>query len=495
MADFILAIDQGTTGSTALIFDQELNIRGKANVEFPQHFPKPGWVEHDLNEIWDSVRKAVQQVFLHSKIKPENIVAIGITNQRETTCLWERDEAGTPVSKAIVWQDRRTADYCAKLKKRGLEKKVNRTTGLLLDPYFSGTKLHWLLNEGTTTLARAKKGKLAFGTVESFLVYRMTGEHVTEPSNASRTLLMNLQKCEWDREMLKLFQIPETLLPPILPSCTIYAKTKGFDPLPDGVPIAGLAGDQQAALFGQACFEPGSAKSTYGTGAFVLANVGTKPVYSKHRLLSSVAWKWQGKTNYCLEGSAFIAGAAVQWLRDNLQIITKSAEVEELAKSVPDSGGVLIVPAYTGLGAPHWIPQATGLITGITRGTQRGHIARATLEGVAYSVHELLEAMGKDLGKKIQPLKVDGGASESDLLMQMQSDLLGAKVVRSSIVETTALGSGLQAGLAVGIWKNLEQIKKTWRASTSFTPQMKPAERKRCLERWQKTVSAAKMLA
>jgi glycerol kinase len=491
MQRYVLALDQGTTGTTALIFDENLGIKGSASFDFPQHFPKPSWVEHDLDEIWDSACLAIKAALAKSKISTKEIAAIGITNQRETTCLWERNTRARPFGKAIVWQDRRTAEECEKLKARGLEKTIHKRTGLLLDPYFSATKLAWMLKEG----ARSSVGKLAFGTIDSYLLYRMTGVHATDPTNASRTLLMNLNTCEWDDEMLKLFKIPRSLLPEIMPNAVQYGTTLGVPGLPDGIPITGIAGDQQAALFGQACFSKGSVKCTYGTGAFILANVGDKPVISKHRLLSSVAWKIKDRVTYCLEGSAFIAGAAVQWVRDGLGLIETSKDIETLAASVPDSDGVFFVPALSGMGAPHWLTEARGLITGISRRTTKAHIARATLEGIAFQVEELLSAMTADLGRKVQPVKVDGGASVDDLLMQFQADLLGVKLIRAKVMETTALGAGLQAGLAVGIWKDIEDIKKRWQASGEFEPTMSTKDRKEHLARWQRAMAAVKLLA
>ena len=497
MERYILAIDQGTTGSTALVFDSDFNIHGKATVEFPQHFPEPSWVEHDLEEIWRSVEKSVREALEQNRTQASQIAAIGITNQRETTCLWERNESATPVSRAIVWQDRRTAADCAKLKKRGLERTVNKRTGLLLDPYFSGTKLAWMLKNIPGAMDKSKKGQIAFGTIESYLLYRLTRgvAHATDVSNASRTLLMDIKKCAWDEDMLKLFKIPRAILPEIFPSAVEYGRTKGFLNLPDGVPITGLAGDQQAALFGQACFSKGSAKCTYGTGAFVLVNTGETPVFSRNRLLTTVAWKLGDKVTYGLEGSAFITGAAVQWLRDGLQIIEESADVEQLARSVPDSDGVVFVPALSGMGAPHWLAGAKGLITGITRRTTKAHIARATLEGVAFQVRELLAAMGKDYGRKLAPIKVDGGASANNLLMQFQADLLGVGIVRSSILETTALGAGLQAGLAIGFWSGLDEIQKKWKASESFKPSMTGSVRKNEIARWDRAIEALRLLS
>jgi glycerol kinase len=495
MSKFILAIDQGTTGTTALLFDSQLNLHGSSTVNFPQYFPEPSWVEHDLNEIWDSVCTSVKQVIDQQKVDPMDIEAIGITNQRETTCLWNRDEAATPAGRAIVWQDRRTAPECAAMKKRGLEKAVNRTTGLRLDPYFSATKLAWMLNHLPGAKAKAKAGRLAFGTIDSYLLYRMTGCHATDPSNASRTLLMNLKTCQWDSDMLKLFKIPKALLPEILPSSVEYGRTLRFPYLPDGIPITGMAGDQQSALFGQACFSKGAVKCTYGTGAFILANTGDKPVFSKHRLITSVAWKLGGETTYCLEGSAFIAGAAVQWVRDGLHLIPASVDIEKLAASVPDSDGVVFVPALSGMGAPHWLAGATGMITGITRRTSAGHFARATLEGIAFQVRELTEAMTKDLGRKLAPMKVDGGASANDLLMQFQSDLVGVEIVRSKIQETTALGAGLQAGLAVGFWSDLKEIQAKWKASKTFAVEQNAGWRKKEIARWDRAVKAVKLLS
>ncbi len=495
MGKYILAIDQGTTGTTTLIFNEELHIMGKANVEFPQHFPQPSWVEHDLNEIWQSVGHSLKGALAQSRISPSEIAAIGITNQRETTCLWTKNENATPVHRAIVWQDRRTAPQCAQLKKRGLEKSVHKKTGLLLDPYFSATKLQWILKNVGGAMAKAKNGDLAFGTIESYLLYRMTGSHATDVSNASRTLLMDLKTCEWDEDLLNLFQVPKAVLPRIQPSAVEYGRTKGFFDFPDGIPVTGMAGDQQAALFGQACFAKGNAKCTYGTGAFALVNTGDTPKYSKHRLLTTVAWKLGNKVTYGIEGSSFIAGAAVQWVRDGLGLIRKSDEIEALAKETPDSDGVIFVPGLSGMGAPHWIPTATGLLTGLTRRTNRAHIARATLEGIAFQVRELLEAMTRDYGKKISPLKVDGGASANDLLMQFQADLLGVEVVRSKIVETTALGAGLQAGLGVGYWKDLPDIQKRWQAAEKFTSEMNTKDRNRRIAQWDRALKAVSILS
>lgn len=491
----ILAIDQGTTGSTALIINQDLQILGSHTVDFAQHFPQPSWVEHDLNEIWSSVTTAVEKVLEKTHTSANDIAAIGLTNQRETTCVWHRNSEATPVHRAIVWQDRRTAEECKKLKARGLEKDIRKKTGLLLDPYFSGTKLAWILKNNPEAMKLAKQNKIAFGTIESFLLYKITGEHRTEPSNACRTLLMNLKNCQWDDSLIKLFGIPKNILPEILPSMTVYGKTKNFLNLPDGIPVSGMAGDQQSALFGQACFTKASVKCTYGTGAFILANTGNSPIFSKHGLLTSVGWKWNGKTTYVLEGSAFIAGAAVQWVRDGLNMIPLSSEIENLASSVKDSDGVVFVPALSGLGSPHWLPYASGLITGLTRRTTKGHIARATLEGIAFQVYELLEAMKKDIGKKLSPIKVDGGASINKILMQFQADLLGVEVIQSKILETTALGAALQAGLGIGFWKDEKEIQKKWSANLTFKPNMAAKLKSEKIHQWKKAIQAVELLS
>jgi glycerol kinase len=492
---YILAIDQGTTGSRAMLFDASLQIKASASQEFPQHFPLPGQVEHDLGDIWNSVAATVRKVMENSGVKPSEIAAIGITNQRETTCLWHRDAHATPLCRAIVWQDRRTAPECEKLRQRKLEPWINRKTGLLLDPYFSGTKLAWMLKNVPGAGRLAADGKIAFGTIDSYLLYRMSGEHRTDVTNASRTLLMNLKTCEWDDELLKLFKVPRAILPEILDSATAYGRTKKFLDFPDGIPITGIAGDQQAALFGQTCFTKGSAKCTYGTGAFAMLNTGNKPVYSKNQLLTTVAWRLNGKTTYALEGSAFIAGAAVQWLRDGLNLFSSSPQVEAMAESVQDTGGVIFVPALSGLGAPHWMSRATGLITGVTRGTTKAHVARATLEGIAFQVAELLLAMAKDYGSKPALLKVDGGASANDLLMQFQTDLLNTDVIRAEVMETTALGAAMQAGLAVGYWSDLDEIAKRWKAARSFAPRMKPAQRKAKMDGWARAIEAVRLLS
>jgi glycerol kinase len=484
MPDYILAIDQGTTGSTALLVGHDLRVHDRCTVDFPQHFPRPGWVEHDPEEIWASICRAIAGVLQQNTIKAGQIQAIGITNQRETTLLWERAN-GRAVARAIVWQCRRTADICRRLKQQGLEPLYRQRTGLLLDPYFSGTKLNWLLQDSAVA-ARARHGELAFGTIDSFLAWRLTGgrAHVSDVSNASRTLLMNLETLAWDDELLAPLDVPRAVLPEIVPNSSIYGHTAGLDVLPDGIPVAGMAGDQQAALFGQACFAPGQSKVTYGTGAFILENVGTQPLQSGHGLLSTVAWQLDGSTSYALEGSAFIAGAAVQWLRDGLGLIESSPQVEALAASVADSGGVVFVPALTGLGAPHWKSEARGQISGITRGTTAAHLARATLEGIALQVHDLVMAMADDRGEAATILRVDGGAADNNLLMQMQADLIGRPVSRPETIETTALGAAMLAGLAIGFWNGLDEVAAGWREERLFQPQDRPDWRERLLDGW-----------
>jgi glycerol kinase len=489
MSRFILAIDQGTTGSTALLVDQQLQVQGKVNVEFPQHFPRPGWVEHDPEEIWFSVGTAVRRLLEQTATATSDIAAIGITNQRETVLLWDRQD-GRPAGNAIVWQDRRTAPICTELKEKGLEALFREKTGLLFDPYFSGTKLTWMLRENSQLRSRAETGKLACGTVDSFLVWRLTGgaAHVTDVSNASRTLLLDLKSLAWDKELARHLEIPTAMLPEVRPCSQVYGTTKGLDFLPDGIPVAGMAGDQQAALFGQACFADGDSKCTYGTGAFLLVNTGDRPVPSKSGLLTTVAWQLGNDTRYALEGSAFIAGAAVQWLRDGLGFFESSHEIEALAAQVADSDGVVFVPALTGLGAPHWRPEARGSVSGLTRGTTRAHIARATLEGIALQIYELAAAMANDMGSPLGEFRVDGAAAENNLLMQLQSDLLRSDVIRPRTVETTALGAAMLAGLAVGAWSGLDDIKKSWQEERRFAPQMEEARRQKLLNNWREAV-------
>jgi glycerol kinase len=491
-ASHVLAIDQGTTGTTVLILDRRLAVRAKVNQEFRQIFPKPGWVEHDLEDIWGSTISTVQRALREAGLHGRDVAAIGITNQRETTALWER-RSGRPLHHAIVWQDRRTTEDCARLKADGHEPRVREKTGLVLDPYFSATKLRWLLDNVKGAREKAEAGEVAFGTIDSFLVWRLTGgtAHVTDVSNASRTLLMNLRTREWDRELLDLFAVPRSVLPEIRPSSAVYANTRGVKVLPDGIPVAGIAGDQQAALFGQACFAPGDAKCTYGTGAFLLQNTGPEPIFSSRGLLTTVAWSMGGEVTYALEGSSFIAGAAVQWLRDGLGIIKRSADIEPLAKQVKDSGGVTFVPALAGLGAPHWRPEARGLLRGIDRGTTAAHVARATLEGIAFLIYDLAEAMRAEAHRPISVFKVDGGASQNDLLMQIQADLLGVPVERPRLIETTALGAAFLAGLAAGVWKDREEIGKSWKVGKRFEPRMSPQEREVQVARWRKALEAA----
>jgi glycerol kinase len=492
MASYVIAIDQGTTGTTVVVVDKRLSVRAKVNVEFRQIFPKPGWVEHDLDDIWASVTGALQRAIREAGVQAREIAALGITNQRETVALWDR-RSGKPVQNAIVWQDRRTADLCAKLKGEGAEERVRATTGLVLDPYFSATKLQWLLENARGAREKADVGQLAFGTMDTYLVWRLTAgaAHVTDASNASRTLLMDLRTCAWDPGMLELFGVPRSVLPEIRSSAEVYGTTRNVRALPDGIPVCGIAGDQQAALFGQACFQPGEAKCTYGTGAFLLQNVGQEPVTSRHGLLSTVAWKLGGRTEYALEGSAFIAGAAVQWLRDQLKLIEKASDVEALAKTVKDSAEVVFVPALAGLGAPHWRPHARGLLAGLDRGTTPGHIARAVLEGIAFQIYDLSQAMANEAGRTPPVFRVDGGASANDLLMQFQADLLALPVERPRMLETTALGAAFLAGLAAGIWSSPEEIRKAYRAGKRFEPRMKDEERERHLAKWRRVVGAA----
>lgn len=467
---YILALDQGTSSSRAIVFDREGNILSVSQKEFTQHFPKPGWVEHNPLEIWSSQASVIAEAITGIGINGKNIAGIGITNQRETTIVWDA-ETGEPVYNAIVWQDRRTSEYCDSLKKDGLTDYIRQKTGLIIDAYFSATKIRWILENVDGARAKAEAGKLRFGTVDSWLVWMLTrGEkHVTDVSNASRTMLFNIHTLQWDSDLLKLFGIPESMMPQVCSSSEVYGYTKTTI-FAHEVPIAGIAGDQQAALFGQMCTEPGSVKNTYGTGCFLLMNSGERPILSANDLLTTVAWKIGDKVNYALEGSIFVGGSVVQWLRDGLGIIRSSSEVEALAASVPDNGGVYFVPALTGLGAPYWDQYAKGCIYGITRGTTAAHIARAALEGIAFQTMDIVNAMQKDSGVRLKELKVDGGASRNDLLMQFQSDILGVQVIRPSVTETTALGAAYLAGLAVGYWENIDSIKTQWSAEKSFSP-------------------------
>jgi glycerol kinase len=493
MKGHLLAIDQGTTGSTVLVMDVDGRTLGRATREFAQHFPQPGWVEHEPEEIWQSVRGALDGAFEAAGVGWDSIAAIGITNQRETTLVWEK-ATGKPIHRAIVWQDRRTAPRCAELEKQGHGAKVRETTGLVLDPYFSGTKIEWLLDNVPGARARAEKGELAFGTVDSYLVWRLTGGavHATDVTNASRTLLMNLRSLAWDDEMCALLRVPRSLLPAIVPSAGAIAKTRAQDGIPEGKPVAGIAGDQQAALFGQACFSPGDVKCTYGTGAFVLIHTGARPVASRFGLLTTVGWKVGNEVVYALEGSAFIAGAAVQWLRDGLGLIRSAADIESLARQVPSSDGVKFVPALAGLGAPYWDSGARGLITGITRGTKAAHIARATLEAIAHQVDDLVRAMADDLGAPVQRMRVDGGAAANDLLMQFQADISNLTVERPAELESTARGAAMLAGLGAGLFAGPEESAKMSKASGVFRASMSAAEREGLRRDWEGAVKRAR---
>ncbi len=481
---YLLAFDQGTTGTKSLLMDENLAVVAEHTEEFPQYYPKPGWVEHHPDEIWKTILNGIQKVTQGDKAK--QIAAIGITNQRETVCFWNR-KTGESLAPAIVWQDRRTADRCKELRDLGHEKEFQSKTGLLLDPYFAGTKIQWALENQSVLQQAAKNGTLAVGTIDSYLISRLTHgvSHVTEPSNASRTLLFDIHALAWDQNLCDLLHVPISILPEVRPSNGLLGVTKGIPGLPDGIPIHGCLGDQQAALLGQACVEVGEAKCTFGTGAFLLMNTGSHAVPSTHRLLTTIAWQMAGESpTYALEGSAFIAGAAVQWLRDGLKCIQKSSEVEALAASVPSSEGVVFVPALTGLGAPYWDPHATGMLTGLTRGTTQAHVARATLEGIAFQNVAILEAMQKDSKKPLRALSVDGGASANNLLMQIQADLLGVELKRPNYLGSTSLGAIFAAGLGIGLWKKLNDVKKSWKIDRSFHPTWNDSTRKIALERW-----------
>lgn len=485
---YILAIDQGTTSSRAIVFDKAGHIVSVAQKEFTQHYPKPGWVEHDPMEIWSSQSTVTAEAVAKANLSADNIAAVGITNQRESVVVWDK-ETGTPVCKAIVWQDRRTARFCQQLHEDGCEAMIREKTGLLIDPYFSGTKLTWILDNVEGARAKAEAGKLAFGTVDSWLIWKFTGGkvHVTDVTNACRTLLFNLNTLDWDDDLLKLLRVPRAMLPEVRSSSEIYGKIDQ-NLYPGGVPIAGIAGDQQAALFGQACFEPGMAKNTYGTGCFLLMHTGGEAVRSKNNLLTTVAWQIGGKTEYALEGSVFIGGAVIQWLRDELRIIGAAQECDWLAASVPDAGGLYLVPAFAGLGAPHWDPQARGTLFGMTRGTNRAHFCRAALESIAFQSYDLVKAMEKDSGLHLKELRVDGGASKSQPMMQFQSNLLQSEVVAPEVVETTALGAAYLAGLAVGYWADRDEIRKNWQEGRRYHPDCGPGEVTRALEQWQDAV-------
>jgi glycerol kinase len=487
---FILALDQGTTSSRSIVFDHAGQVRGSAQREFAQHYPQPGWVEHDPLEIWATQRETMVAALAAAQVAAQDIAAIGITNQRETTVLWERG-TGRPLAHAIVWQDRRTAAHCERLKAEGRAELIERKTGLVIDAYFSATKLAWLLDNLPGARARAERGELAFGTVDSWLIWNLTAGavHATDASNASRTMLLDLHTLDWDDELLALFGVPRAVLPKVVRSSGVVGTAQlGAAQLP----IAGVAGDQQAALFGQGCHRPGMAKNTYGTGCFLLLNSGARPQPSQHRLLSTVAWQTLQGASYALEGSVFIGGAVVQWLRDGLGVIQQSADVEALARSVPDAGGVMLVPAFAGLGAPHWDPFARGTIVGLTRGSTAAHIARAALESIAYQSAELLRAMQRDAAVHLSELRVDGGAAANDLLMQFQADLLGVPVLRPKVLETTALGAAYLAGLAVGYWKDLADVACNWQLDRRFEPLMGADEREARMAQWLRAVERSK---
>jgi len=484
---YILSLDQGTTSSRAIIFNKAAEIKSVAQEEFTQFFPQPGWVEHDAMEIWKCQMKVARQAIKKLKIKAKDIAAIGITNQRETTLVWDK-ETGMPIHPAIVWQDRRTASICDKLKKKGLTNYVRKNTGLVIDAYFSGTKIKWILDNVKGARKRAQKGELLFGTIDSWLVYKLTGGkvHITDYTNASRTMIYNIKNLEWDKKLLEALDIPEAMLPEVKDSSSVYGHTDA-NLFGAEIPIAGIAGDQHAALFGQACYKKGMAKNTYGTGCFMLMNTGDEMITSKAGLLTTIAWGLDGKVTYALEGSVFIAGAAIQWLRDGLKIIDESPDSEYYAMKVEDTGGVYVVPAFAGLGAPYWDMYARGAIYGLTRGTNKAHLVRATLESLAYQTRDVLDAMKKDSKVNLTTLRVDGGASANDLLMHFQADILGTTVQRPKIIETTALGAAYLAGLAVGYWKKSE-ISKNWKIDESFEPEMEEKERKKLYKGWQEAV-------
>ena len=487
---FILAIDQGTTGTRAIAYDQDSHVVSQSYRQLTQYYPQPGWVEHDPEEIWQSCLGVIEEILTRSGLKPEKIEAIGITNQRETTLIWDRN-TGEPQYKAIVWQCRRTAPRCDELISKGLEDLIKKRTGLVIDPYFSATKIGWILDRVPGVREKAEKGEIVFGTVDSWLLWKLTGgaAHFTEYTNASRTMLFNIHKLEWDTELLDLFQIPRKMLPSARPSGSIFGYTAKNGPLSSGIPIAAVLGDQQAALFGQMGFNPGTAKNTYGTGCFLLLNLGKKSVTPSKGLVTTLACNGEGKPVYALEGSVFMAGAAVQWLRDGLGLIKEAKETEEAAERVEDTGGVYLIPAFTGLGAPYWDSSARGAILGISRGTKKEHIIRATLESIAYQTRDVLEVMEANARLKLKKLRVDGGAAENDFLMQFQSDILGIPVERPVVLETTALGAALLAGLTTGFWKNKEELTRLWKRGPSFMPQMASDRRETLYAGWKKAVS------
>lgn len=491
MSQYILALDQGTTSSRSMLFDKQGNVISVAQKEFKQIFPQPGWVEHDAEEIWSTQYGTMAETVAKANITMRQVAGIGITNQRETTVVWERS-TGKPIYNAIVWQDRRTASYCDELKAAGHAQLIQQKTGLIIDAYFSATKLKWILDNVAGARKKAANGELVFGTIDTWLAWKLSNGklHITDVSNASRTMLLNIHTCQWDEELLKLFDIPASLLPEVKSSSGIYGMTGSFDP-DSRIPIAGIAGDQQSALFGQLCTQPGMVKNTYGTGCFMLMNTGEKAISSQNNLLTTIAWKINDKVEYALEGSVFIAGAVVQWLRDELKIIRTSAEVEKLSQQVKDTDGVYIVPAFAGLGAPHWNGHARGTIFGLTRGSSNAHIARAALDSIAYQTYDVLKAMEADSGISIKELRVDGGATVNNQLMQFQSDILNCKVVRPKTTETTALGAAYLAGLAVGYWKNIDDIREQWQVDKTFSPVMNDDKRKELLKGWQRAVKAS----
>lgn len=487
---YILSLDQGTTGSRAIIFDKESRIISAVQKEFTQIFPRSGWVEHNPHEIWESQKSTAIEALEKANLTARDITAVGITNQRETTVVWNR-KTGEPIYNAIVWQDRRTSRFCDEIREN-CEELIRQKTGLEVDAYFSASKINWILENVPNARKEAKNGELCFGTIDSWLVWKLTGgkQHLTDASNASRTMLFNIKSLGWDEELLEIFDIPRRILPEIRSSSEIYGEVSAVEKL-KGVKIAGIAGDQQAALFGQACFEKGETKSTYGTGCFMLQNIGTLPVKSENNLLTTIAWQIGGKTEYALEGSVFIGGAVVQWLRDSLEIIENSNDVEDLANSVPDNGGVYFVPAFAGLGAPFWNQDARGLIIGLTRGTGKAHIARAAIESICYQMADLLDAMRSDSGINLQELRVDGGATRNESLLQFQADILQIKIVRSHITETTALGAAYLAGLAVGFWKSTEDLREHWQVDKTFEPKMSPEKARALRRNWNEAVKRA----
>lgn len=493
LEQFVLAIDQGTTGTTVTLFNRNSEMVGKVYEEFTQHYPKPGWVEHDAQEIWNGTMTLLGRIFAETNVKPHQVAAIGVTNQRETVVLWDR-RTGEPVTRAIVWQCRRTAGICDELRSRGLEPTFQEKTGLVLDAYFSGTKLKWIFDYYPELKQRARQGSLAFGTIDSWLIYKLTGGkvHCTDYTNASRTLLFNLKELKWDPELLKILDIPEDVLPEVRSSSEVYGHTADLGVLPAGIPISGAAGDQQAALFGQACYDPGMGKATFGTGAFILMNTGESLISSKNGLLTTVAWGVDGRVEYALEGSVFVAGAAVQWLRDGLGIIKSAAETEGLALSVPDTNGLYFVPSFVGLGAPHWNPYVRGMIMGITRGAGKAHLVRAALEAIVYQTKEVVDAMVEDSAIPLTELKVDGGASVNNFICQFLADITQTRVQRPQIFETTALGAAYLAGLAVGFWDDQEEIRRLWREDRTYEPQIGAEVRLQLLEGWAKAVQSAK---